>query len=80
MFELPLEEQSDSCLMEEQRVKKEIEAEHGKDKVILNYGHVSKEVRWALMAVSDIWVMTSLRQGYTLVIYSFYSQHSFNKM
>lgn len=33
----------------------------------MDCGRVSAEERWALMAVSDIWAITPLRQGYTLV-------------
>lgn len=34
---------------------------------MINRGVFKKETIWALMAVSDIWAITSLRQGYTLV-------------
>ena len=67
MFELPLETPAQECLLGEIKLRNEIEEMHGKDSILFEYGHVSKEKRWALMAVSDIWVITSLRQGYTLV-------------
>ena len=68
MYDLPLGERADVCLLEEQRLQKDIEGVYGQDAIELNYGHVAKEVRWALMAVSDIWVLTPLRQGYTVVL------------
>lgn len=67
MFVLPLEESEQECFLGEKALCKEIHATYGKNSLLFNYGHVSKELRWAIMAVSDIWLNTSLRQGYTLV-------------
>lgn len=46
---------------------KKIVASHGQDSVTLKSGNVSKELRWALMAASDTWIISSLSQGYSLV-------------
>ncbi len=67
MFELPLAEEQQDCFLDEKTQSKEIAETYGHDSIVFNYGHVSKELRWAIMAVSDIWLITSLRQGYTLV-------------
>lgn len=42
-------------------------AKHHADSLVLRGGEITKEQYYALMAVSDIWVLTPLRQGYTLV-------------
>ena len=44
----------------------EIVKQYGIEVVKLEVENVSKELRCALMAVSDIWMLTSLRQGYSL--------------
>jgi trehalose-6-phosphate synthase len=54
-------------LKEEEEVKDRIESKFGKDTLIFNKRSVTKEERWALMAISNIWITTPLRQGYTLV-------------
>jgi len=62
------EKESEFDIEEEQELKKKIEKKYSEDCITLTCGQTSNETRWALMAISDIWAMTSLRQGYTLVI------------
>ena len=59
--------QQEEMTDEEQFCRKIMET-HGKDTILFQRGHISKEARWALMAVSDTWLVTSLRQGYTFVL------------
>jgi len=67
LFEYYADKKSDFTLIEEQKLKEDIEAVRKGDELILNIEATSNEKRWALMAVSDIWEMTPLRQEYTLV-------------
>jgi len=61
------EEWPEYALKEEEEVKDKIESKYGKGTIVFNKTSVTKEQRWALMAISNIWAATPLRQGYTLV-------------
>jgi hypothetical protein len=67
LYEYYADKKSDFTLTEELKLKEDIKAAHKEDELILNSETASNEKRWALMAISDIWAMTPLRQGYTLV-------------
>jgi trehalose-6-phosphate synthase len=56
-----------TSLQEEEQHEKEIKSKYGDDSILINRGEFKKETMWALMAVSDIWATTPLRQGYTVV-------------
>lgn len=51
----------------EELLKKEIIEKHGSDVIELRKGDITKEQRWALMALSNTWIISSLRQGYAIV-------------
>jgi hypothetical protein len=61
------EKESEFNIEEEQKLERKIKEKYSESCITLTCGQTSNETRWALMAISDIWAMTSLRQGYTLV-------------
>lgn len=67
MLKVSAGEYPKTSLLEEEQHEKEIKADYGEDYIVVNRGLFKKETMWALMAISDIWATTSLRQGYTLV-------------
>jgi len=66
MYEVSSEGSGNEELKAEENAYREILIQYGPNVITFNKGPVNKELRWALMAISDIWMLTSLRQGYSL--------------
>eukprot|EP00830_Metopus_es_P006955 TRINITY_DN1658_c0_g2_i1.p1 TRINITY_DN1658_c0_g2~~TRINITY_DN1658_c0_g2_i1.p1 ORF type:complete len:988 (+),score=161.66 TRINITY_DN1658_c0_g2_i1:67-3030(+) len=73
LWNIPKEEGKESEDEEQKKVLEEISKNFSRDTFECRCGHISKEDRWALMAVSDTWVITSLRQGFSLYPLEFVS-------